>query len=86
MRLSAAIVAAGFALLAPAIAVAQTGPAPAPVVAQPVSTGAPLICKYYYFYNNIVRRPICLTAEQWLRWRYNTQEGIREFQMRSLLP
>jgi hypothetical protein len=80
MRLSSTVLLASLALLLPAVAAAQTVPQTPP--AQPVLANG-LICKYYYYYNNVVRRPVCLTAEQWARLRYNTQENLREFQMRS---
>jgi len=89
MRLTPALVMASIILATPVVAVAQsTAPVPqtppAPAVVQPAAAGQmPAYCKYYYFYNSLIRKPVCLTPEQWAKMRYRTQEDVREFQQRS---
>jgi hypothetical protein len=42
-------------------------------------------CSYLYHEATVVRRPICMTAAEWLANRERTQRNFREIQLRSLV-
>lgn len=42
-------------------------------------------CSYLYYEATVVRKPICMTAAEWLANRDRTQRNFREIQLRSLV-
>ena len=85
MRTSIIATASFLGLLAPALAFAQD-PQPAPAL-QPASVAhpEPLICHYFYHEGALIRRPDCRTQREWDRIRYETQQELIDFQVRSLM-
>ena len=79
------LIAAGalIALIAPGAAVAQNAPAPA-VQVTTGQTSNPVICRYYYYNGQIIRKQVCLTAHEWERMRYVTQRNLIRFQIQAL--
>lgn len=89
MKLSFLTVAACANILTSGVAMAQNAPIsePAPTIqaASANPTGAPLICKYYYYNGHMLPRRDCRTAHEWERIRYSTQQSISDFQRQSLM-
>ena len=77
------ILAAAVALLTPAAALADP-PAPA-VESAGAHSGESLICRYYYFDGQVIRRPVCKTDRQWVRERLREQADLNAFQLRALI-
>lgn len=60
-----------------------------PPTVQPAGTntsGAPLICRYYYYNGHVLARRDCRTEAQWRRMREDNQQSISNFQLQSLQP
>jgi hypothetical protein len=89
MKIASLAVLTCFGMLVPTLALAQNAPASeAPPSIQPASAnpaGTPLICKYYYYNGQILRRRDCRSAHEWERVRYHTQGEIVDYQIRSEL-
>jgi len=87
MKILSMSVVACLGLLVPEMASAQNAPAteaaPSIVSAASNPTGSPLICKYYYYNGQILRRRDCRSAHEWERLRYQTQAEIIDYQIRS---
>jgi hypothetical protein len=74
------------AMLLPAIALAdQTMGSAAANRAAPAWDPNKVECSYLYHEATVVRKPICMTAAEWLANRERTQRNFREIQVRSLV-
>jgi hypothetical protein len=64
----------------PETALSHTAPTIESAGARP---GEALICHYYYYQGAIVRRPICKTEHEWIRYRLQQQADVNQFELRS---
>jgi hypothetical protein len=86
MRTSGLLLCAA-AVLLPAIALADDSTMSAAATNTAARTWDPnrVECSYLYFEATVVRRPICMTAAEWVANRERTQRNVREIQLRSLV-
>ncbi len=88
MKTVSLVMTACIGLLAPGLAFAQNAPysEPAPTVTPAAAnpTGAPLICKYYYYNGRVLPRRDCRTANAWEQERMRLQGDFADYQIRAL--
>jgi hypothetical protein len=82
MRTTIVTLASVMAFIGPCAA--QPPDAPPAVESAAAHPGEALICHYYYHEGNLIRRPICKTEREWIRYRLQQQAEITEVQLRSL--